>query len=707
VKKLPHIAHWVYGKSDLKIFCKKHARYERNIRRVFKVFVKPYKIFMRVKNVSSEAKTEEKKVEYQKGLTPLALGLGIILVIIGTYINTMCWLGARVTLEPWFAGRIGSALYPPFALAFLLAILAYFMRGKLSAQEIAIISAMVFITMDAPFVIMTFLEIPIAATYQALKNPQVEELWELMPDYWTPKDPSLVEPLYTGGGVNFGPLMPYVSLAIFTLLLYLLLVFFIATIIREYHIKVEKIPFPNVLPLVEVVKYGVVEKSLFQVSKMIPFYVGFIIGLIVAGISVMNYIAPIFPIFFAWGQYYLGPTLGSFLQSVCPSIQGWWMFIPADVAVFYLAPLDILFTGTLWTFLCAIILPIAFVSAGIVPAGTNIGSSGPFQWSRIARYNVPIAIGVFAIIFGLKTYKESLVKAIRGEKPEPGEIPPLLMWGGFIAVFIIYLAFWSYVGVPAIVAFVALLVWIIDSIGSAKIVGESGTWPSLGGSWIYMQSIAYQTGMALGIYPSNPYKSTSSWALGAMVSYTLPGLAYQSSGTVWGFLSSYAIAEHLKVRGKDIFLAMLIALLVMTFIGPWEVLGYASSVGINKLGLAWGMGDGRFVTSKQMSYVLRAGYTVTEEHAGFLVLTFIIVGVLWFLRTKFPWFILNPVGLFFYDGMWLINVGIAFILKVITIKVFGARAYERVGVPLAVGFVTGLGLGAFLGMTGYTLMKAP
>jgi len=657
--------------------------------------------------VSSEVKTEEKKVEYQKGLTPLALGLGIILVIIGTYINTMCWLGARVTLEPWFAGRIGSPIYPPFALAFLLAILAYFMRGKLSPQEIAVITVMVFLTMDAPFVIMTFLEIPIAATYQALKNPQYKELWSLMPDYWTPKDPSLVEPLYTGGAVNWGALMPYISLAIFLLLLYLLLVFFLATIIREYHVKVEKIPFPNVLPVVEVVKYGVVEKSLFQIGKMIPFYVGFIIGLIVAGISVMNYIAPIFPIFFAWGQYYLGPTLGRFLRSVCPSISGWWMFIPADVAVFYLAPLDVLFTGTLWTFLGAIILPIVFVSAGVVPAGRNVAWSGPFQWGRIGRYYVPIAIGIFAIIFGFKTYKESLMKAIRGEKPEPGEISPLLMWGGFIVIFIIYIAVWSYIGAPAIVAFVALLVWMLDSIGSAKIVGESGTWPSLGSSYLNMQAVAYQTGMALGIYPGNPCKSTSSWALGAMVAYTLPGYAFQSPATVWGCLTGYALAEHLKVRGKDIFLAMLIAFLVMAFIGPWEILGYVSRVGINKLGLAWGMGDGRFIARKQIPYVLKAGYTISAEHATFFAIAFILVGILWFLRTKFPWFILNPVGLFFYDGMWLLNLGTAFVLKVITIKVFGAKAYERVGVPLAVGFLVGLGLGAFIGMTGYTLMKAP
>ena len=651
--------------------------------------------------------SEERKVEYAKGLTPLALGLGIILVIIGTYINTMCWLGAGVTLEPWFAGRIGSPIYPPFALAFLLAILAYLMKGKLSPQEIAVVTIMVFLTMDAPFVIMTFLEIPVGATYQALKKPQIKELWDLMPDYWTPRDPSLVEPLYVGGAVNWGALTPYIGLAIFLLLIYLLLVFFLTTVIREYHIKVEKLPFPNILPVVEVVKYGVVEKTLFQIGKMIPFYIGFIIGLIVAGISVMNYIAPVFPVFFAWGQYYLGPTLGRFLKSICPSIRGWFMFIPADVAVFYLAPLDVLFTGTVWTFLGAILLPIIFVSAGVVPAGKNVGFSGPFQWARMARFYVPIAVGIFAVLFGLRTYITSLRKAIKGEKPEEGELHPLLVWGGFIALFIIYLAVWSAIGAPAVVAFVALLVWVIDSIGSAKIVGESGTWPSLGGSYVNMQAIAYQTGMALGVYPSNPYKSTSSWALGAMVAYTLPGYAYQSPATVWGCLTGYALAEHLKVRTKDIFIAMLVAFLVMAFIGPWEVLGYVSKAGINNLRLAWGMGDARFIRMKQVPYVLKSGYIISAEHATFFITAIILVGILWFLRMKFPWFILNPVGLFFYDGMWLLNVGTAFILKIITIKVFGAKAYERVGVPLAVGFLVGLGLGAFLGMTVYTFIKAP
>jgi hypothetical protein len=79
-----------------------------------------------------------------------------------------------------------------------------------------------------------------------------------------------------------------------------------------------------------------------------------------------------------------------------------------------------------------------------------------------------------------------------------------------------------------------------------------------------------------------------------------------------------------------------------------------------------------------------------------LVVAIVLVGVLFFLRSSFSWWFFSPYVMFFYDNMWLLNGGVAWILKVITLKVFGAKAYEETGVPIAVGFLAGITLSAML-----------
>jgi hypothetical protein len=85
--------------------------------------------------------------------------------------------------------------------------------------------------------------------------------------------------------------------------------------------------------------------------------------------------------------------------------------------------------------------------------------------------------------------------------------------------------------------------------------------------------------------------------------------------------------------------------------------------------------------------------------AGFLLAAFLT-----FMHYRFVWWPLEPVGAFLATGGPGVKVGlgfvfiIAYIIKYITLKVGGSKAYTETGVPIAVGFAVGTGLQAIIGM---------
>jgi hypothetical protein len=81
----------------------------------------------------------------------------------------------------------------------------------------------------------------------------------------------------------------------------------------------------------------------------------------------------------------------------------------------------------------------------------------------------------------------------------------------------------------------------------------------------------------------------------------------------------------------------------------------------------------------------------------------IIIWTLTLLHARYPWFPLDPYGFLmtfsaraFSEGIWVMIV-IAWILKVATLRVGGSKAYERLGLPVATGFLLGYALAILSG----------
>ena len=73
----------------------------------------------------------------------------------------------------------------------------------------------------------------------------------------------------------------------------------------------------------------------------------------------------------------------------------------------------------------------------------------------------------------------------------------------------------------------------------------------------------------------------------------------------------------------------------------------------------------------------------------------LVFAVIW-LRLRFPWFFINPVGLTWQHPWWLGATMLAFVIKALVIKIGGATAYEKYIVPFAVGWAFGAALGTLI-----------
>jgi hypothetical protein len=98
-----------------------------------------------------------------------------------------------------------------------------------------------------------------------------------------------------------------------------------------------------------------------------------------------------------------------------------------------------------------------------------------------------------------------------------------------------------------------------------------------------------------------------------------------------------------------------------------------------------------------------AGWPANEPWVLNALVGFLFVGALSVLHARFVWFLFEPVGFLLatagrplLDGIWTMAL-IAWILKALTLRIGGSKAYEGLGIPVASGFVVGVIISTFIG----------
>lgn len=634
----------------------------------------------------SESKGAE--VKYARGLTPLTIALIVVLGVAMFYVNYLMWWRRGVTLEPFFGGRIGAPIYLPWGFIWFLAILMAGLK-KLSVAEIVVLVGALYVVMDSGF--FSFWLEPLVVAYHAQTEPSLAQLLEYIPSAWAPKDPRLVAGIFSGGAsVPGGVVGPLLLQSVFMFIFLLMCIFTAQTMIRPF-VEVERLTFPAVMPAVQVLRMGQ-ESTLTSFGRSKLFYIGFIIGLIIALQSTLNYIWPAFPVFFAWGQIYLSGW-DAFLKGINPSIMEWWMFIPADTIMFFLAPIDVTASVAIWTGFKSLIWPFIAVGAGLISPGAS-PDAGPIKPGTFSSLHVTFALGIWSIIFGWKTWSDSFKRLYKRAATEPGRLDERLIWTGLLGSYFAYLLFFAALGAHAGFVLLFLILLYFALIGHARIWGETGQWPAVAGVDLPRQltlTVAYASGVP------NPWPSTTWWATKAAtrITHHIP----QATWFPWAVLSTYKLARDTGTSERDLFIGQLLAAFLASFIGLYLGLALLYAYGADTvLTRIWYVKarPAEITRVREVGGVISAEGVLDATGIGHFIAALVIVGGLWFMRAKFPWFFFTPVALFFYSGMWFLSSFPALILKLLVLKVGGMTFYEKYAVPFAIGLLVGISFGAFL-----------
>jgi len=525
---------------------------------------------------------------------------------------------------------------------------------------------------------------------------------------------SVVQPLVTGGAsVPWGSWMPtlfwwgllYAGLAIIALAQ--------GNIWRRRWIDVEKVPFPQTRIATELVDKAT-GIGPFRVRYGTPFLVGSLLGVAYQLPLLLSYMFPWFPDIYGWrtntctmGAQWITP------DSPLAGIVGLAQFNknPAFGAVFYMAPLNVLFGAWFWYLVFAVLMQVAFMmgyytgitgnpGCGRVWCGTvgyRVGE--PFKWNAFSSAGVStgIFIGYIAINWRylVETINAAMGKLGKDRLDEFDRTEPTSYrnsWGLFLlgAVLIIGAFMAADVGLPA-----AILL-VVTNVVVAFVCTRSY---SLVGFIVPAGSNFYEGPMKMLLNAgANP---NSEWYVAMGMTYSLACEPTTGGGASTAFitsLGSYQMASVNKVSVKNVFMIQLFVCVIAAFISiAGAVWGYYT-FGITKM-------------PSQSFYSWYSNYTPDEvanrptyepwlphmaAGAAFAML-------LSFLHARFVWFPLEPLGFLLatdghalIEGIWTMTLA-AWVAKIITLRIGGSKLYEKTGTPVAIGFLIGVVLIVILG----------
>jgi hypothetical protein len=486
--------------------------------------------------------------------------------------------------------------------------------------------------------------------------------------------------------------------------------FFIATasIFRRLWIDIERVPFPHALAAYEFLRIIPIEEKPRMLSLKSPFIIGIFFGIIFLFPLFMGALFPWFPDIYGWRADTCGPGWhvvrpGSPLAAIVGLSS--FMKNPLATAIAYLAPLSISFNAWFWHVIYMILMQIAYAMGYY----TDLASKGgcgrawcspngtldpPYNFQLISYGGGLMALTISFLIIN-RGYLAETVKAAIGlldakrthdiEKDEP--MSYRLAYIFFVACFVLLVVFFMIVGLGLVAAILMPITYFVIWMANTRLYGMAGV-QAQGGSH---GNVFYR----LLLWPKPPDPVTQEFVQASYWSRRgVDGTECMGSGVIFSSFASYKMANLTGVNAKGIFkvmmISVLIAPLVITIVFLWMCYTYGATrffVGGIVMGISQFYGY-----SNPEAWLVCPG---REPVLPYVLLGIVIVGALSFLHGKFVWFPFEPVG-FIIGTSWISVLWgywgpflVAWILKTLTLKLGGSKAYEQYGVPIATGFVLG------------------
>ncbi|MEM1852974.1 MAG: DUF6785 family protein [Thermofilaceae archaeon] len=661
--------------------------------------------------MAGQASTEV-RVEAQRGLTPRVLILSLITIFVLTPVSAMIYFLTDKT-----------GLYQSLMIPYFFIILLNFLVGKvnprwrLTPPELAILLLPFFAIIGKAY-------LPIGAGFEGFGRFQINTVHfliyatnnmpmmpvfrELLPGYIWPKDPTVIEMAWRGKlpgeVVNWGAWTGAIMFIWLSSLTWLLLVIFIVFGIIGYQwVEVERLTFPMAIPTTYIIvrsqENGRTPLFDMKESESRIFWVAFIVGLVIGGAPIMAEVIPAIPVggAFQWGEM---PMSFMFIPAVFgPGAHAQAAFIIHQAMLFLLVPFDVLWTGFLiWVIFGLIYQPLG-VRMGWLPYEPGVetwsnwwfGYRPPFPYSFFATAGLATGVALYSLWVARDRIRR-LFSTIRGADIIEDGLSLRLVAMGLIGSALFFLIFWAAVGVPFVAAILLLLTWFLWQIGHARVMAE--VWWHDPCYWAYVFYWLYPAGAGWMWGTEIPTRSAgwlmTNTAITILGEWT-PRHFPMSSGF---FTNYYYVVRRTRTNLKDAFIISVITAVLCSLIATIVPLWLANHIGLSKSAL---VGYASYIAgyTSDKGITSMGAFTIPNEHiAAWTVIGILTAFALYFIRMRWPAFIINPVAaipaFWLMEFMWLASL-VALVVKIVLVRALGAARFERYVTPIAAGVAIGYG----------------
>lgn len=471
-----------------------------------------------------------------------------------------------------------------------------------------------------------------------------------------------------------------------------------AAVVRRLWVEIEVLPFPHAQG------WLIAEAALGTVSPRFKRFlkIAFLIGLLFY-VPYMIYSGyPGLPDFYGWltNPNYLSWSTGQFQLTLAYPAVSQSLAAPVIVstdplryAFFFLVPLDALLSMWVAHLGFVVILPqilsyfgyyTGIYAAGIWSKWWMIFHTPPL-YLEVVSAGMALGILVFMIAVNWKYFAGTVKALASGSGPgvAPGEVSYRLAYLMMLIGALGLIALFMMSNVEPQDAVIGLLIITLQVVVLTRARAYAANITFLRGAHFW-KPFAGDTMPAAPQYPAGKLfiiSHTCRWGTGCDTF----GPYYS---TMMGAVDSFKVAQMAGVRPDTVYKLLVIGAILTAVIAVPLTFIELHAWGFMELPVAkeWDYfwdGDAGF-------YNPRLSIASIPGLVGFL-----LTGALIFLRMRFPWWPLEPIG--FMLGLhdfspWHIGTFTPFIVwvaKYALIKIGGRKAYEEVGVPVAVGIIAG------------------
>jgi hypothetical protein len=446
-------------------------------------------------------------------------------------------------------------------------------------------------------------------------------------------------------------------------------------------------------------------------SKKI-FKIAFLIGILIYIPYMLYFAYPGLPDFYGWvtAPGFFGSAVGTFDLVYYPFIRNTiaaplsYAQDPLRYAILFLAPLDTIFSlmiGVLIYILLPQICAYMGYYTGIFTQGSGTKafwidwdiSRGPLGLGLVA-FGMWLGIFVFMFVFNWRYFADAVKATMRPRSV--GDVSYKLAWALFIIGFIGWtLLMYASTGFTFLdhVLYMFLIIMLVTTM-------VAYAWSYTGLIWRTKAHPYWKPFAGDTIPPAPQVPAGKFWCIAHTARW---GTGEDTYGPYYSAacatVLAYTWGRHARIDPDTVMKMLLIGFILSSIILPPLVVVECH---------AWGFMEIPATKEWDFTWTGDAGSynpypSIASVHG---LIGFILAGVLLYLRRRYPWWPIDPVGIALVPNNYSLRAYIAYltvpvvwVAKYLLLKIGGRKAYEEYGLPAAAGIIAGETTGLTIAVT--------